>query len=585
MTSRLEMVQRFRFEFGVLTLLLGMSATGLAADGSAVISGVVRDAKGVPQMGALVQILAPDDAVRATAFTDMKGRYLVARLLPGLYGIRASAALFLPVSREHLRLQPDRRAIVNLTLSGLFDEPAWLPAKAKGAAEPTDDWDWTLRSSANRPILKLADDDSSAGATTPDRRSGADIHLVRATLTSGSNNFGDGAARVNVRAERVRANRSRVTLSTFAGAGKTARTSAAPLGVASAFERKTGSAGVLGGRITYESHPEISGARGGNGGPGIRVFAVSSAERFAVGEFAEIEAGSRVQAIHGATSAVVARPFLRVSAHSGNSWRVTYSVATSRDTQDYDSAVLRDADLPTAINVGGRIEAEGGVHQEVALSHESNATLVALAVYADAMDRVSLLGGGDPFHENPSFRDPASGPSEILFDQSNGSFKALGQGYRNAGLNVLITRAFGSGAWVTLQYCSGTAMAPTEVHRSAAAGGLPALQARRSQAVTASVKASIARTGTKVRTSYRWQPDLLVTSIDPYDMLAGGEFLSLHLRQPFNLRGILPEGAELTVDGTNMLGQGRLRFVGRNGNPLYLASTPASLQAGIAFNF
>lgn len=578
-------MQRSRVEIVILTLLLGVAATGLAADRGAAVSGVVRDAKGIPQMGALVQIFSPDSAVRVTTFTDLRGRYLVGRLVPGLYGIRASAALFVPVSREDLRLQSNRHAVVNLTLSGLFDEPAWLPAKVRGAEEPSDDWSWTLRSSANRPILKLADDDDSAGPPNRERRSAAPMHSRRATLTSPSRGFGEGATRVSIRAERVRANRSKVTFSTFAGRAKSATSVDAPLGVSAAVERQLGPAGMLGSRLAYESHPEIVEMGSGGGGKGLGVLSVSSGEKFRVDNFAEIEAGTRVQAVSGTRSGVVARPFLRVSAYPGLRWTVAYSVATSRDGQDYDSVILRDADLPTAREVNGHTEAEEGVHQEVALSRRTNTTLLALAFYADAMDRISLSGHADYFGDDPSFQDAASRSSGVLVDRSNGSFKALGPGYRTSGVNVLITRAVGSGTWIALQYSTGAAMAPMEAHRSASAGGMPPLEARRSQAATASVKTGVARTGTRVRASYRWQPELLVTSIDPYDVLVGGDFLSLHLRQPLKLRGMLPEGMEMTVDGTNMLGQGRQHFVGRNGSPLYLASTPASLRAGIAFSF
>lgn len=581
--SRLNIVQWFRVEFVLLTFLLGMAGRGLAANHGAVVSGVVRDAKGVPQMGALVQIFSPDAAVRVTTFTDLQGRYLVAKLLPGLYGVRASASLFLPVSREHLRLQAGRRAIVDLTLSGLFDEPAWLPAKSRGVDEPKDDWNWTLRSSANRPILKLSEDDIFLGSANRDRSPARDRTSAKVEITSPSKSFGRGATRVSVRAETVHANRSRVVVSSFAGRAKTSSSEEIPTGVSTTFERRLGLTGMVASKIAYEAHPEIVG--GARDGSGLRVVTISSAERFALGDLAEIEAGTRVQAISGSAPALVTRPFLSVTANPRSWWTVRYSFATSRDNQNYDAAIYRDAELPVAINGQSLSESENGVHQEVALSHRSNATLLELAFYADALDRISVSGGGDRLGAGSSAQGPILGFPEMLVDHSNGSFQALSGGYHNSGMNLLIARALGSGAWVTLQYCSGMAVAPTEAHRTALVGGLPPLEARKSQAATLSVKASVARTGTKVRTTYRWQPDLLVTSIDPYDVLSGGDFLSFHLRQPLSIQGILPEGMELTVDGSNLLDQGRKSFVGRSGSPMYLASTPASLRAGIVFSF
>ena len=164
LTPGWDMVRRFRLELGVVTLLLATVAVCRGADGGAMISGVVRDARGVPQMGAVVEILSTGAVVRATAYTDLKGRYAVARVVPGRYGVRASAALLLPAVRSNLLVQAGHRSVVDLTLSALFDETSWLPAHARSREELSDDWSWTLRSSAGRPILKLAGDGGLPGA-------------------------------------------------------------------------------------------------------------------------------------------------------------------------------------------------------------------------------------------------------------------------------------------------------------------------------------------------------------------------------------------------------------------------------------
>lgn len=63
------------FLLGMLTILLPIAH---AIEGGAVVSGVVRNAQGVAQMGALVQILANDSVTVGTAFTDLHGRYIIA---------------------------------------------------------------------------------------------------------------------------------------------------------------------------------------------------------------------------------------------------------------------------------------------------------------------------------------------------------------------------------------------------------------------------------------------------------------------------------------------------------------------------
>jgi len=124
----------------MLALMMLMARHGYAAPGSpssdAALSGVVRDAHGVPQMGALVQLLTADATTIATAFTDTHGRYLMSTVLPGRYQLRATAAFFAPVSRPNIRLQAGAQAIVNLTMNTLYETQSWLPAQKRRRCAP-----------------------------------------------------------------------------------------------------------------------------------------------------------------------------------------------------------------------------------------------------------------------------------------------------------------------------------------------------------------------------------------------------------------------------------------------------------------
>ena len=170
----------------------GGRGSGVTA-GASTISGVVRDAQGVAQMGALVQVLAANSMTVATAFTDQHGRYVIAKLSPGKYLVRASATLYVPAQRANLQLRTGATAVVNLTLSALFDTASWLPAQRRRADDSEDDWKWTLRSTANRPILRIVEDcsvievsSSAAEAPTVLRVRG------QGAVESGDGGFGQG---------------------------------------------------------------------------------------------------------------------------------------------------------------------------------------------------------------------------------------------------------------------------------------------------------------------------------------------------------------------------------------------------------
>src|SRR6202040_3740951 len=71
-------VQRPQVKIAFVSLMLLTVAVRVAAGQGAAVSGVVRDAQGVAQLGALVQVIADDSAMAGTAFTDLHGRYFIA---------------------------------------------------------------------------------------------------------------------------------------------------------------------------------------------------------------------------------------------------------------------------------------------------------------------------------------------------------------------------------------------------------------------------------------------------------------------------------------------------------------------------
>src|SRR4051812_25325914 len=141
---------RSRWLFIVLALS-ALTTTSAASDKS-VVSGTVRDAAGVPQMGAVVEVLGTNEIVKAV--TDDHGQYHFADLVPGIYRIKVSALSFLPSLREGVTVKNGSNLIINLTLNTIFEAMQLAPVRAR-VPQDDDDWKWTLRSVANRPILRV----------------------------------------------------------------------------------------------------------------------------------------------------------------------------------------------------------------------------------------------------------------------------------------------------------------------------------------------------------------------------------------------------------------------------------------------
>ena len=135
-------------------MIVALSLPALAAERPGAISGYVRDASGIPQMGAVVEIIGT--AARTfTVFTDGAGFYSATDLLPGIYTVKVSAASFLPALRDKVGLHPGTSVHLNVTLNTLLN--AMRVGPLRGTVDD-DDWKWTLRSVANRPVLRVLDD-------------------------------------------------------------------------------------------------------------------------------------------------------------------------------------------------------------------------------------------------------------------------------------------------------------------------------------------------------------------------------------------------------------------------------------------
>jgi hypothetical protein len=548
----------------------------MVAASAATVSGVVRDIHGVAQMGALVEAVSAASGSVGTAYTDMAGRYRIANLAAGRYQVRATAALFAPATRGNLRLTTGMRATVNLTLSMLSDPVAWLPAQRRRADEPGDDWTWTLRSAANRPILRMMGDGSvelvSSGAGEAPR--GAPVQ-ARASMMSGDGGFGGGGAHGVVALDRAGNDGSDVAMRASVAA---AYASAPATEIDAGYERR--GAFAAGSRlvVSYASHPEMmsSGGAGNGNVMGMQTMRMASAQKMQLGDSVDVEAGGTVYAIRTAGTALTAQPFLNVTVHPGEVWAVRYRLATSRDVQDFDGLDSIAAELPVAVVCGARLCTESGTHQEIALSRRAGGGLLQAAMYHDAIARTSIAGTGAM---DAAELAGSGGPSGVVVDTETGSFRALGAGITTNGVSLTLSEPLTEGLWAALEFVSGAALETGNEQ------GLAGLQPASAEAATVAVKGRVLRTGTKLRAAYRWQPRRLATPVGPYEAFSDQAFLSFTLRQAVRWGDRLPEGLEATIDVTNLLAEGYQPFLSADGRTLFLAQTPRTIQGGLSFTF
>ena len=546
-------------------LILTIAPAVCSAASTAAVSGVVRDSQGVAQMGALVEVLSASSAGVATALTDMHGRYTIGNLVPGKYQVRASAALFIPATRTDLRLSPGFRATVNLTLSMLADPTSWLPAKPRGPDEAGDDWVWTMRSAANRPMLRILDDGNvvlASAASVAEGRDQTRMH-ARASMVAG-NGFGSGGVRNAITLERSKDNGSDLMLRT-----EVASRPGAPVEIDAGYQRN----GMLGNAsrmtVTYASHPEL---KTGNE-PGVEVLRLAGAQRMQLGDTIDVEAGGTIYAFHMSGNAITQKPFLRVALHPGEVWALQYGFATSRPLEDFAGLDSIQAALPVAAVCGHESCTANGQHQELSLSRKVGLGKLEAAVYRDSTDHAEVEGVG-----SVSPADPLSGLGALVVDSQTSTFRFLGAGYTAEGVRVSFSEPLTKGFWAALEYASGRGLGVADT-------ATPKLRTEGGDEITASLRGHVVHTGTKVKASYRWQPRRIVTPIDPYGAGADHGFMSVYLRQPIHVTDKMPVGLDLTVNVTNLLAEGYRPFLSADGQTLFLASSPRTLQAGLSFTF
>ena len=532
-------------------------------------------------MGALVQVLTDHAITVGTAFTDQRGRYRIGDLASGKYVVRASQTLFVPATRGNLELSARSVAVVNLTLSALFDTASWLPAERRQANEADDDWKWTLRSTANRPILRMVEDgqvievSSSAGV----ERGHGPTTKVRATVSSGDGGFGEGGVHNILSLQRLLEDGAEMMARVDVGATRVPASYGPSQEVDAGYERRLGYDGAARTVVTYNSHPELA---GGGATSGLTVLYLTTAQQKNLGDVVELELGGNLEAVKTSEVALAGHPFVRLTAHAGGGWSLHYRLASERTIQSFDDVTIGKSVVPVALVENGKLRLEQGRHQEAAVSRTAGRSGFEAVYYYDALVRTAVAGGGA---SGPGETTSGNTPGGMLVDPTTGSFRVLAAGYRTSGARVTVSTPLTAGLWVAAEYSVGSALGSTTGATATFGDSLAGLRAKGAQAATVALKGKIIGSKTQVRASYRWQQAKLVSAVDPFSAFSDQAFLSCMLRQPIQWGGRLPQGLAATIDVTNLLAEGYRPFVSADGDTLYFAQAPRTIQAGLSFSF
>ena len=570
------MLGKLGFKLGLLGIALALPVLAADRPGAGSISGYVRSAAGVPQMGAMVEVLG-SAAHNLKVFTDENGFYSASGLLPGVYSVKAYSPSFLPTLRERVGLRPGSSVLVNLKLSGLF-EAVQLPSLREGGADD-DDWKWVLRSASNRPILRMLDDGSVVPAADSAADSKNDKHDLKGTLSFVAGSASGGFGSASDMSTGFRVERSIFSTGTVAFQGNVGYGSGSPNAVLRASYSHT---------LANGSKPEMAFTIRRLAAPGIdshttalQALALTASDEFTFGDVLELRFGSELQTIQFMGRVTAFRPFGSADVHLSPHTVLEYRYATSQPDRRLEKGFASaPADLsesgPHMSLAGFSPTLERSHHHELSLSHRMGDTNIQVAMYSDRVADPALTGVGDA----------SSDSGEVLPDLYSETFTYRGKELDARGMRLVLQRKLASDLTATLDYGYGGVLDLSQANL--------ALQDARRESFTrdrhtaaAKFSGTLPRTKTQFITSYRWISGQALTPVDMFNGSAGQSdpFLNIYLRQPIPGTGFLPGHMDAIVDVRNLLAQGYVPVLGQDGRTVYLVQSARSIRGGVAFSF
>lgn len=561
-------MRRIHLVPATLVCLLSVAVPCLAWAAPVTVSGKVTDSSGKPQMGAIVQLLLPDQSIAASVFTDERGLYQFTGMMPGRYSIKAMGTDFLPTMRENIRLRS--ATVVNLTLNSLYEVVQWLPSRSHGDASAIDDWKWTLRTAENRPLLRWLED---GPLVVVSEGQGKPSHLKARLMASGqTGTFGENGEIIRAEIEETPSD-SREFLARVDFAPNSDGEMQSSLG----FRQDLGLAGNVESVAAIAIHPDISGP--GAGMPGIDEAAMDTHEQMLFGDLLEANFGTQqvIARMNGNGQTVMATlPRASILYRRGDSG-FAYRIATAQ-TGSNPAGTL--GEMPTLTARNGRLAIEHGLHQEFGWERHTNQSQMQLAVYSDNIANPNL-------EASARFAPGSPIAGLVLYDPQSGLAHVAGADYSSAGVYASAERRLPHGNSMRISYANGDALvlSQTTVQTTLPQSPLPQTKARHAQMYSLSLSGTVEGTGTKWRATYRWQPDSTLTAVAPYALESTAPYLNLGLHQRITKTGQGTTSIEALFDVNNLLAQGYRTWTAPDGSLLVFAQNERRFRAGVAFIF
>jgi hypothetical protein len=548
-----------------------------------ILSGVVRDTAGTPQMGASVEVI-PESAAGASAsgigfFTNTQGVFRGERLAPGFYTIRVTLAGFLPTLEKHVRVTANLTTLVRIQLESMFASLEQLRRAPSSAATETDDWKWVLRSASSaRPVLQWVDPDPLGTVT-------ADSETVPAEPSRGRLEFTDGARRP----------------------GSVSNLPATPA-TAFAYDQQLGAASrlLLAGLMSYDAESPAGGiatvwlptgslgagphtalvlreSKLGDVGPTFRGVRIDQGGSLAFGTRAVLEYGGEYVLVGLGRSASSLRPRVQLDARISDDWHGSLIFASmptgpepletlDGETANTLAAALNELDaFPVLMWRAGRPVLESGFHEEIAAERKLGTRgKLQVAAFHEDNSHVAVFGRGNNLPLADFFQDVYS--NGFSYDGGSSSSWGTRAAYREK---------LGNDVELTALYAFAGALTPS----SAAVEPLRELfRTAGRHSAGAKVSGKVPRAGTRFTVGYQWISGATLTRVDGFGEALFEMEPYLHVGVHQRLPKFGPGRWEANAECDNLLAQGYVTLYTADGR-VTLMPAFRTFRGGLSLQF
>jgi hypothetical protein len=556
--------------------LLALAVSSAAQTHGSMITGKVTDSAGHPQLGVMVEILTASTKNPIRIFTDIKGAYTAKDLLPGTYVVKASASSFLPTLRESINLKAGAVAVVNLTLNTLMEAVQLLPTH-KSQTTDDQDWRWTLRSTANRPILRVLEEQGPLVVVQSGEKGTDRVLKASVTFIAGQDGNQVGGPQMSTA---FNLEQPMFSSSTMSLGGNIGMVDGQANGVFRAAYKK---------QSPFGTTPEIAITARRFASPdaitrnaAMNALALTLTDGFNISDFVALNYGGELQSVQFRGRATAFRPFGSIAVKPRRNTMIEYKFTSAPPVispfAEFSTTPVALGDTNPRISIlNFSPQLERAQHQELGITQKIGKNSFQASAFHDSFKRTSLLGVGDPGQDNGNF----------LTDMYSNTFAVNGGNYTSTGFRAVAQRRITNNFSATINYSIGNALSVSKPN-SAFDASQNLFVAGQQQSISGKLNGEIMATHTKWSAGYKWTTGKnVVSSVDLFNATAGATdpFLSFSLRQPVPGTSWLPGKLEALIDVRNLLAQGYVPMLGSDGKTVYLVQSARSIRGGLNFKF